>query len=234
MLFDTKSLLVIAAHPDDEVLGCGGTIARAARNGVKVKIMFLTDGVAARHINGTYDQDELEERENAANVSCRILGVDPPIFGSFPDNEMDTVSRLQITRTIEQVISDQAPETILTHHFSDVNIDHRRIHEAVVTACRPQPNHPVRTLAFFEVASSTEWQIPGAHQTFMPNVFVDISDTLQLKEEALGAYAQEMREWPHSRSIPAVSHLARWRGASVGVEAAEGFVLGRHISKMVY
>jgi LmbE family N-acetylglucosaminyl deacetylase len=117
----------------------------------------------------------------------------------------------------------------LTHHAGDVNIDHQRVHQAVVTACRPQPGHPVRTLLFFEVPSSTEWQPPGSAPAFTPNWFVDISSTLDCKLNALDAYAEELRVWPHPRSLQAVEALARWRGATVGVEAAEAFILGRYL-----
>lgn len=231
MFLNSKTLLVIAAHPDDEVLGCGGTMARAADAGAQVHVLFLADGIGARHANKEAESPEELAREASAREACAILGANPPMFGQFPDNAMDTVSRLEVTKTIEETIARLAPDTILTHHAGDVNIDHRRIHEAVITACRPQPGHPVQTIAFFEVASSTEWQAAHSLPAFVPNVFVDISTTLERKEAALESYAQEMRAWPHARSIRALSHLARWRGATVGVEAAEAFILGRHIQR---
>ncbi len=224
---NTKTLLVIAAHPDDEVLGCGGTMARLAAQGAEVHVMFLADGIGSR--TGTTDQGEMDERESAARAACQILGAHAPLFGDFPDNEMDTTSRLSVTKNIETIIDQLAPDTILTHHAGDVNIDHRRIHDAVIAACRPQPCHPVRSLLYFEVASSTEWQTPGSAPAFIPDTFVDITNQLPQKQAALQAYDREMRAWPHSRSVKAVTHLAYWRGATVGVEAAESFVSGRHI-----
>jgi LmbE family N-acetylglucosaminyl deacetylase len=110
-----------------------------------------------------------------------------------------------------------------------LNIDHRRVHQAVNTACRPQRGHPVRTVLAFEVPSSTEWQPPGRGSAFEPNWFVDISDTFSTKRAALEAYQEEMRPWPHPRSLEAVEHLARWRGSTVGYEAAEAFVLLRQL-----
>ena len=220
--------LVIAAHPDDEVLGCGGTIARYADAGVPVQVAFLADGVGARG-DSTPDREALQARRAAAHKACTLLGAAVPVFDDFPDNRMDTVPRLEITRRVEALIAAHAPTTVLTHHAGDVNIDHRRVHEAVVTACRPQPGHPVQTLLFFEVASSTEWQPPGSAPAFQPNWFVDITATLERKREALAAYKEEMRAWPHARSIEAVTHLARQRGASIGREAAEAFMLGREI-----
>ena len=115
------------------------------------------------------------------------------------------------------------------HHAGDVNIDHRLLHEAVVTACRPTPFHSVRQLLSFEVASSTEWQPPGSAPSFNPNWFVDISNQWQRKLDALEVYSSEMRQWPHPRSLDSVEHFTRWRGAQVGIEAAEAFSLLRSI-----
>ena len=142
---------------------------------------------------------------------------------------MDAINRLEVIKVIEAAIAEHQPERIYTHHAGDVNIDHRCIHDAVVTACRPVPGHPVNTLLFFEVASSTEWQPPGSGPVFGPTWFEDVSQTLDYKLQALEAYRSEMRAWPHSRSMEALEHLARWRGATVGVAAAEAFVLGRRV-----
>lgn len=227
MIEATKTLLVIAAHPDDETLGCGGTIARLGELGVEIHVMFLADGVGSR--SSKTGDDEIKGREDAAGEACGLLGAKPPLFGRFPDNEMDTVSLLSITKSIETVIAELRPDTILTHHAGDVNVDHRRIHDAVITACRPQPGHPVKSLMYFEVASSTEWQTPHSAPTFIPDTFVDITAHLSQKQAALEAYRNEVRAWPHSRSIQAITHLAHWRGATVGLEAAEAFMSGRHI-----
>ena len=142
---------------------------------------------------------------------------------------MDTVALLDITKAVEALIAEYSPEMVLTHHAGDVNIDHRRLHDAVVTACRPQKGKSVNTLLCFEVPSSTEWQLPGSGPVFAPNWFVDISSTLDRKLLALDAYAAELRDWPHPRSRQGVEHLVRWRGATVGVDAAESFVLGRQL-----
>ena len=155
----------------------------------------------------------------AASVHCDDL----------PDNRLDSVPLLGITQRVEALIEQYQPDTVLTHHAGDLNIDHRRVHQAVMTACRPQPGHPVRTILCFEVPSSTEWQVPGGGEPFVPNWFEDITETLPQKLKALEAYAMEMRDWPHTRSIEAVEHLARWRGATVGVEAAEAFMVARCI-----
>ena len=226
----SHSILILAAHPDDEVLGCGGTIAKLADEGAIIHVAFLADGVFSRADAQIKQQEELRIRRAAAQKACDILGVKSVSFGDFPDNRMDTVALLDITKALENLIAEYMPEVVFTHHAGDVNIDHRRMHEAAVTACRPQRGHPVKTLLCFEVPSSTEWQLPGSAPVFAPNWFVDISDTLDRKFAALDAYAAELRDWPHPRSRQGVEHLARWRGATVGVDAAEAFMLGRQLA----
>lgn len=225
----SKSVLVVAAHADDEVLGCGGTIAKFSDQGASVNVVFLSDGVNSRANINHGALEALERREIAAKKACDILGVKSVSFRNYPDNKMDTVALLEVTKTIEEIIITFQPDIILTHYFGDLNIDHRISYEAVVTACRPQFNHSVKTILSFEVPSSTEWQLPGNFPAFSPNWYEDISDTFERKIAALDAYASEMREWPHPRSLKGVTALARWRGATIGVDAAEAFVLGRHI-----
>lgn len=223
-----RSILVVAAHPDDEVLGCGGTLAKLAAQGASIHVAFLADGVTSRVGEPAHGAGVAARREAARKV-CAILGVQGVSFGDLPDNRLDTVALLEVTQAVEALVRAHGPDTVFTHHAGDVNIDHQVIHRAVLTACRPQRDHPVRTLLAFEVPSSTEWQLPGTAPVFVPNWFSDISATLDRKLEALDAYAVELRDWPHPRSREGVAHLARWRGATVGVEAAEAFMLGRHI-----
>jgi LmbE family N-acetylglucosaminyl deacetylase len=220
---------VVAAHPDDEALGCGGTIARWANDGANVHVAFLADGVGARREVHDTEQAALNDRREAANRAGEIIGAATVHFDDLPDNRLDSVALLDITQRVEALVEHYQPDTVLTHHAGDLNIDHRRVHQAVMTACRPQPGHPVRTILCFEVPSSTEWQVPGGGEPFVPNWFEDITGTLPQKLKALEAYAMEMRDWPHTRSIKAVDHLARWRGATVGGEAAEAFMLARCI-----
>lgn len=226
------NILVVAAHPDDEVLGCGGTIAKHAKNGDTINVAILAQGVASRHLE---QKNEIEinkkilDLEVAAQLANERLGVASLIFKNLPDNKMDSLDRLEVVKIVEDLVIRFKPNVIYTHHVGDVNIDHQIINQAVVTACRPQPGHCVKQLLFFEVASSTEWQPPAAGFYFKPNWFVDITQTLDLKLEALKSYECEMRSYPHARSIKALEHLARWRGACVGVEAAEAFELGRNI-----
>lgn len=226
----TQSILILAAHPDDEVLGCGGSIAKLADEGAAVHVAFMADGVFARAGEEQAQRSELVSRRAVAQKACNILGVRSVSFGDFPDNRMDTILLLEITKAVEALIVKYQPETVFTHHAGDVNIDHRRLHDAATSACRPQSGHSVKTLLCFEVPSSTEWQLPGSAPVFMPNWFVDISVTLVRKMAALEAYADELRAWPHPRSLQGVEHLAHWRGATVGVDAAEAFILGRQLA----
>jgi len=228
-----KKVLVIAAHPDDEVLGCGATIARHVHLGDEVHVVILAEGATSRQEKRDRCQrlSELSQLAEAAHKAKEILGVKTLNLHDFPDNRMDSVDLLDVVKTVEAHIDSIKPDVVYTHHAGDLNIDHRRTHDAVVTACRPQPQQPVSTILFFEVLSSTEWQTPGSAPPFMPNWFVDVSATLNFKLKALQAYESEMRLWPHIRSIEAVKYLARWRGASIGVEAAEAFVVGRNLIK---
>jgi LmbE family N-acetylglucosaminyl deacetylase len=227
------NVLVVAAHPDDEVLGCGGTIARLAAAGRAVHVMLIADGENSRAAaDGSGEATgAVPARNAAAEQACRILGCASVEFLALPDNRMDGLVLLDVVKEIEARIVRHAPTTLLTHHCGDVNVDHRVAHQAVIVACRPVPGHPVRELLFFEVPSSTEWRPPGSGDSFAPNYFVDVSSTMERKMAALDAYASELRNFPHPRSRPAIEALARWRGATVGVVAAEAFVLGRMIVK---
>lgn len=221
-----QSILVVAAHPDDETLGCGGMIARMSSLGHKAHVLLLADGVGAR--NGATDRTR-QERLNAAKTANARLGSASVEMLAMPDNRMDGLELLDIVKLVETRIERYRPSMVLTHHAGDVNIDHRIVHDAVIAATRPQPGHPVKTLLFFETPSSTEWRPPNSGAFFQPNWFCDISAFLSSKLAALSAYDEELRPFPHPRSLQAVEHLARWRGAGVGVEAAEAFILGRFL-----
>jgi len=226
----SRSTLVVAAHPDDEVLGCGGTIHRLTQSGTSVNIVFLADGVSSREGNENDFTSELDARRRSAIEASKILGANVPTFLDFPDNQLDTVPLLNIIKLIEGEIENHGPDTVITHFGNDLNIDHRIANGAVVVACRPQAKSPVKKVLFFEVPSSTEWQMENGQPMFVPNYFVDTTEHLEFKLRALRCYSMEMRDWPHSRSIEAVEHLGRWRGASVCSDAAEAFILGRQYS----
>jgi len=226
------SVLVVAAHPDDEVLGCGGTMARLADEGHDVHVFILAEGVTSRAQQRDRETrtSELSELRRCTDAANAILGSASVKVCDLPDNRMDSVDLLDVVKLVEGEIIRHRPQILFTHHGGDVNVDHRVVHDAVVAACRPQPGHPVRQLLFFEIASSTEWRPPGFIGGFLPHCFYDIERYLERKLDALRAYSTEIRPFPHPRSVEAVEHLARWRGATVGCHAAEAFMVGRIIA----
>ena len=231
-MLNQQKILIIAAHPDDEVLGCGGSMAKWAKEGHEVHVLILAEGATSRgkQRDRTSRTEELSLLAQSAKRAADILGVESVELLDYPDNRMDSIDLLDVVKEVEKKNEELKPDVVVTHHGGDLNIDHRVIHQAVITACRPQPSQPVKRILSFEVPSATEWQSPTVNSPFVPNWFEDISDTLELKIKALEIYQSEMREWPHARSIKAVEHLAGWRGASIGCEAAESFMLVRKIS----
>ena len=217
-----NKILVIVAHPDDEVLGCGATIAKHTKNGDKVQVVFVADGFSSR-----------KSQEGARNLpaieAMCILGCEKPIFLDFTDNQLDTISLLGIVKEIEKIINDFQPNIVYTHYFGDLNIDHQITHKSVITACRPQPDFCVKEIYSFETLSATHWQSSSMTDTFNPNYFVDVSDFIKQKIKALKCYDNEMRDYPHARSYEAVVSLSSFRGGSVGVNNAEAFVIERLI-----
>ena len=221
-------ILVIAAHPDDEALGCGGTMARHVNYGDKVHVVFMSDGVSSRV---SAKDNEENERRKCANKASEILGAQPPIFLNFPDNRMDEVALLDIVQSLEGVIYKIKPDVVYTHHLGDLNIDHQITHKAVITACRPQPNFCVKEIYSFETLSATHWQSPSMKNVFNPNYFVDVSDFMDKKIKALQCYDNEMREAPHARSYESVENLSKFRGSLVGVKNAEAFCVERIVEQ---
>jgi len=226
----TNKCLVIVAHPDDEVLGGGGTIAKHALDGDEVYCLFLGDGVTSRYDQGEkLAEERLRERKLEAEKAATILGIRELFFTNLPDNRFDTVPLLTIVKAVEEVKGRIKPIIIYTHHQGDLNIDHQLTFKAVLTACRPMKDETVREIYSFEVPSSTEWSSPDARNYFMPNVFVDVTDTLDKKIEALKAYRGELREYPHPRSPEGLRTIAHRWGSTVGCEAGEAFELIRAV-----
>ena len=217
-------VLVIAAHPDDEILGCGGTIAKI-KDKSHVQIIFMTNGVSAR---GAKKETEIKKRKNAAIKLFKFLKLPKPIFYNFPDNQMDKVPLLKIIKKIENRIKIFKPKTIITHYSNCLNIDHRITFEAVITACRPVNNLSVKKILSFEIPSSTDWALFKGKK-FEPNYYVDISNHIKEKIHLIKFYKDELRNYPHSRSIQSIKSLASFRGVSCGVKFAEGFYLNRFL-----
>jgi N-acetylglucosamine malate deacetylase 1 len=225
-----NSILVIAAHPDDEVLGCGGTIAKYTKDKIEVNILFISDGESSRKLSKKKKSFKINKRKKNAIAAAKILGANKPFFLDLPDNELDGYPILKIIKKIERHIFLLNPSIIFTHFQNDLNIDHQIVSNAVVTACRPQGKNSVKSIFFFEVPSSTEWKIGLKSKLFNPNWFENISATKNKKFRALEVYKKELRKWPHPRSVKGVKSLVSWRGATAGVDAAEAFMLGRKIN----
>jgi len=221
--------VVIVAHPDDEVLGCGGTIARLAQEGQKVYIAVLGEGITSRY----QQQEEANQGHvKALHARCRevaeLLGAKDLFVYDLPDNRFDTVPLLKVIKIIEELVDRSQPQVIYTHHGGDLNIDHIITHRAVLTATRPMTDCPVKEIYAFEVPSSTEWAFEQ-FQPFQTNVFMDISATLEIKLKAMELYESEARSFPHPRSPEALRAVARHWGSVVGCEAAEAFELIRAV-----
>lgn len=222
----TKTILVVVAHADDDVLGCGGTIARHAANGDAVHVVYVADGVSSREVGGMATQ--IAARQQAARSAGAILGVHSATFLGLPDNRLDSIPLLDIVRPLESILTTIRPEVVYTHHHGDLNVDHRITHQALLTAARPLPGSPICEILTFEVMSSTEWNTPDK-APFLPTLFVDIAGHLEAKGRALQAYGAEMRLSPHSRNIEHLRCLAVHRGNCVGLAAAEAFMVIRSV-----
>tara|TARA_B100001248_G_C27330580_1_gene431199 strand:- start:10 stop:687 length:678 start_codon:yes stop_codon:yes gene_type:complete len=218
-----KKILVIAAHPDDEVLGCGGTLSKFKKK--IIQIVFLSDGVSSR---GNNLKKEINYRKKSALNFSKTITRLKPIFLNYPDNSFDTVRFLNIVKNVEKIIQDFQPDTILTHSSSDLNIDHRITNNAVITAARPIIKYDfVKTILFFEILSSTECNFSNNFTNFNPKVFVDITKNIKKKINGMNFYKKELRTWPHPRSKIGVETLAKFRGLSSNIKFAEAFEVGR-------
>lgn len=214
----------MAAHPDDETLGAGGTMAWHAARGDTVWVCVLTDGVTSRH-------DRVELQEECARRACDTLGVEKLVLVGLPDQRLDTLCLLDVISPIEQCIKDLGADVVLTHFAGDVNEDHRLVARATMVATRPVAGSTVRRVCAFEVPSSTDWAPPIPGSVFTPNLYVDISDTFETKLTAMKAYADtfhsEVRPYPHPRSMEALTAYAQRHGVAAGLLAAEPFMLLR-------
>ena len=224
-----KNVLVFAAHPDDELLGVGGTVRRLADEGMIVRAVIMAEGITSRsNTREEADKNELEELKADAKRAAEIVGYASIDFCGLPDNRMDGMELLDIIKLVSQYVEKYQPDTIFTHHHGDLNIDHRITCEAVLTACRPVGNNRVRKIYGFETPSSTEWNYTYS-EPFVPNVYFDVSKTLEAKVQGMACYRSESTIYPHPRSAEALRALGRYRGSNVGFEMAEGFVLLREL-----
>lgn len=217
-------VLAIAPHPDDEVLGCGGTLARHAAQGDAVHVLIITRGDPDLYP----DDDEVAIRQEI-EAAHHVLGVDSTTYLDFPAPRLDTIAGYQLAEAIGQVIAQVRPDTLYLPHHGDIHVDHQRVYQAALVAARPINHCPVRRLLCYETLSETEWSPPQGSAAFIPTAFSDISDFLEIKLKAMACYEAELKEFPHPRSLPAITALAQLRGATVGLKAAEAFAVVRQI-----
>lgn len=222
-------ILIVAAHPDDEILGCGGTMARLSDDGAETYALILGEGKTSREASSLNDKmnNEKAELKREAQKANSIVGCKHVIFKDFPDNRFDSIDLIDIVKSIETLKREIKPNMIFTHYYNDLNIDHKITYNAVLTATRPMEEESVKSIYAFEILSSTEWNYPI---TFSPNIFFDISNNFNKKLEAMEAYASELREYPHSRSLRALSENAKTWAFKCGINGyVEPFLLIREI-----
>lgn len=226
-----KKILIIAAHPDDELLGCGGAMIKYKELGASFKVLFLGEGSTCRFedINSKEAVNAIAERNSWAKEALSFVGIENYEFHNLPCGRFDQVAIIDINKIIENAINHFKPDTLLTHSDVDANNDHRITHRSTIMASRPYGASSVKRVMCYEVLSSSEW---GFKEAFQPNYFIEISEEeLKMKWQALECYKTEMRPYPYPRSWEAVKMQAMRRGTQAGVEFAEAFQLIRELKQ---
>ena len=224
-----RNVLVAAAHPDDEVLGEGGTIRKLSNQGICCRAVILGEGITSRaDSRKEADSKQLELLKQDARNASKIVGYAPVDFCDLPDNRLDELGLLDVIKRVSHFIEKYQPDTVFTHHHGDLNIDHRIVCEAVLTACRPVGNYTVERIYAFETTSSTEWNYTYG-EPFIPSVYFDVSETLEAKIKGMECYKSESARYPHPRSPEALRALAAVRGSNVGFDGAEAFMVLREV-----
>lgn len=224
-------ILVIAAHPDDELLGVGGTIRRLVNEGNECRALIIGEGITSRaNTRIEADKEELIRLRNNSIKASKIIGFQTIDFCSFPDNRLDSVDLLDVIKTITYYVDKYNPDIIFTHHFGDLNIDHQIVCRSVLTACRPVEKCNVKKIYAFETPSSTEWNY-AYEKSFIPNAYFDVSETFDYKIKGMECYESESACFPHPRSSESLTALAKYRGSNVGCSKAEAFMIMLEINK---
>jgi LmbE family N-acetylglucosaminyl deacetylase len=225
-----KRVLVVAAHPDDEMLGCGGTLVRLSDLGARIRVVFLAEGSTCRFafedIESKDAQDTIKQRNEFAIQALNHIGIEDVRFYNKPCGRLDTQPIIDLGKIVETEISDFNPDVIFTHSEHDANNDHCLTFQAVLQATRPGAQNKVATVLSFEIPSSSEWRFT---QSFVPNVFIDIDRTIQTKISAFALYKSETKDYPFPRSDEGLEVFAKMRGMQSGCRHAEAFVLIRSI-----
>ncbi len=223
-------ILVIAAHPDDEVLGVGGTIAKHSADGDIVHLLIVTDGSTSQYKGDPNLKKIISEKKNETQKCAEILGISTIDYGSLPDMKLDTISHVDINSCIENTIKKYKPEIVYSHFYGDINKDHRCVSESTLVAVRPVVGQCVKKVYLYRTPSSTEWNVKNASNYFSANRYVDISGFVDIKNRAIRCYTTELREFPHPRSLEAIKIIDKAAGTEIGVSAAEEFVIVREIN----
>ena len=218
------NVLVLAPHLDDEVLGCGGTICRHVAAGDAVFVV-----VATRGMPDLYSDEAIEAVREEARAAHAKLGVRKTRFLDFPAPALDTIPRYELAGAVSDCIRDFEPKVVYLPHHGDIHSDHFHVHQAALVAARPLEGSPVKRILAYETLSETEWAHPQMDAVFYPTVFVDVSEFLQQKLDAMACFESQVKEPPNARSLRNITALAHYRGATVACDAAEGFMLIREI-----
>ena len=224
-----KKVLVIAAHPDDEVLGMGGTIAKLVKEDCEVNVLIVTDGSSSQYRESDDLQKIIEDKKKETWACAQTLGVKQVYYGGMPDMRLDTTPHITVNKVIENLIDELESDTVFTHFWGDVNQDHVNVYRSTLVAVRPVQGQMVKELYCYRVPSSTEWTPCKSDTMFMPNVFVDITEVAEQKYAAFAEYSTELREYPHPRSVHHLKELDVARGLEVGQGPTETFVLLRKL-----
>ena len=224
-----RKILVIAAHPDDEVMGLGGTIARFSDEGVECHLLIVTDGSSAQYRASDHLQDIIDAKKEETKNCANVLGFKSIHYGELPDMRLDKTLHIQINQVIEKVIDEVRPDTVFTHFWGDVNRDHQEVYKSTLVVVRPVKGQVVKELYCYKVPSSTEWTPNKADTMFMPNYFVNIEKYAEQKYKAFSCYSTELREYPHPRSVQHLREIDTAAGLRVGLLAAEEFVMLRNL-----
>lgn len=228
MNLQNKKILFVVAHSDDETFGCGGLIKKLSKNKNTIGAISFTNGVNSRE---NQKKSDIKIRENSSINASKILGFNWLDKYNLPDNRLDKISLLEIIKLIEKHKENFKPNIVFTHNFSDLNIDHRKIAEATLTAFRPEPNEKLEQLITFEVPSATDFRILRNYKNFIPNYFVNIEKFIKYKLKASKCYHKELKKYPHPRSLKAIENLSKYRGSQSGFKFAEAFEIIRNLEK---